>query len=289
MGILEPLKALEYCEREVKKNDMASYIHGLFLPSEIRPFFYTVHAFRLEMVKAREQIHHTTLISTKESWWLDNLEQIWNNNPAEEPISISLNELRKYHVTRKSHFERMVQGSFDHSSIKSWRSFDRFIDNNFTMCSYAIVDLLHMFKEPEFLAATYAGRAWGVMELLLRTKYYSDHGRYYFPQDLLEKYNLPLSVAVEDTKISSNVIPEGFFDVILEVAAYGRNNLQKAREMKSELPKYAYLAFLNLQFAEEFYERLEKQNFDVFRLQKNMLFWPKIAFRIASAVRKKGF
>lgn len=289
MSILEPLKALDYCQQQVKKYDMSTYIHGLFLPSEIRPFFYVLHAFRLELIKSREQVLHSSLLSTKETWWLDNIEQIWNNNPADEPISVSLNELRKYHVIRKSHFERMIKGHFDQSSIKTWRSFDRFIDNNFTMYSYATIELLHMFKEPEFLAATYAGRAWGIMELLLMTKYFTDRGRFYFPEELLEKYGLPLSVSVEDQEKKANVIKEEFFDVVLEIAAYGRSNLEKARKMNNEIPKYAYLAFLNLQFADDFYERLEKKNFNVFEMRSNSLFWPKMAWRLAKAVKRKGF
>lgn len=289
MSILEPLKALEYCEKQVKQKDFATYLHGLFLPYEIRAFFYVIHALRLELVLAREQILHSTLLSTKETWWLENLDQIWSNNPAQEPISVALNELRKYHVTRKSHFERLIKGHFEEPSLTSWRAFDRYIDNNFTMSTYATIELLHMFKEPEFNVATYAGRAWGVMELLLRTKYYAEQGRFYFPKELLEKYGIPEGVLREDEKNNTNVVPEQIFDAVLEVAAYGKSNLEKARELQGTLPKYCYMAFLNMPTVEEYYLKLEKRNFNVFESKTNKFFWPKVFIKIGRAARKRTF
>lgn len=289
MSILEPVKALEYCERQVKDKDFTCYLHGLFLPHEIRVFFYAIHAFRLELVQSREQTLHSSLLSTKQTWWFENLDRIWENNPAQEPISVAINELRKYHVTRKSHFQRIIKGNFEEPSLTSWRAFDRFIDNNFTMSTYLTIELLHMFKENEFNVATYVGRAWGVMELLQRTKYYAQQGRFYFPKEVLEKYGIPDGVAKEDERTNTNVVPEQIFDAILEVATYGKSNLEKARELQSSLPKYCYLAFLNMQIAEEYYTRLEKRNFNVFDSKTNKLFWPKVLLKLGKAARKKSF
>ena len=76
MSVFNPLHSLDYCEKQVKSKDIGSYIHGLFMPREIRPFYFAVHAFRLELIQSREVIQHSTLLSTKQSWWLENLDSI---------------------------------------------------------------------------------------------------------------------------------------------------------------------------------------------------------------------
>lgn len=287
MSIFNPIAALDYCEKEVRSKDIGSYIHGLFLPKEIRPFFYTAHALRLELVQSREMIRNASLMSTKLDWWIENLDFIWSNSPPNEPISIAVNELRKHHVVRKSHFERLIRGSFEEEVIKNWRLFDKFIDNNYTMVYYITLELFGLLKEKEFEAATYAGRAWGISQHLLRTKYYADHNRFYFPEEILTKYKVPLNFTSENEN-HENLLPESFYDIILETAAYGKQNLSKLREIQSTLPRISYLVFLQMTQAEYFYNRLEKYNFNLFNQKSRKTSWPVVAYRMAKCA-KRGF
>jgi phytoene/squalene synthetase len=289
MSVFHPLQALDYCESQVKDKAMGVYLHGMFLPPEIRPFFYSIHALRIELIKSRENIMHSSLISTKQAWWLENLDSIWNSFPAQEPVSIAISELKKYHTVRKSHFERLIKGVFEEPQMKNLRAFDRYIDNNYTMCCYLTLEILHYFGEAEFEAITYAGRSWGIMELLLRTKYYAEQGRFYFPEDLLEKYKIPTNISKENEENHTNELPEQFYDLILEIAAYGRMNLEKARENQSSLPKYAYLGFLQLAQAEMFYKKLEQRNFNIFDAKTRKFSWMPLAWKMFKCARKKVF
>ena len=289
MSIANPIVALNFCEAEVKSKDLGSFLHGHFLPPEIRPFYYATQALRLELTQSRESVRTSTIISTKLAWWLENLEAIWADSPASEPISIAINELRKHHVVRKSHFERLIKGNFDETPIKTWRLFDRFIDGNYTMVYYITLELFHFFQETEFQAATYAGRAWGISQHLLRTKYYADMGRFYFPEETMVKYGIPVNVTKENEESHENEMPEGFYDLVLEVAAYGKQNLEKAREMQGSLPKYSHLIFLQMNQAEMFYNKLEKCNFDIFKPKARKFFWPSVLFKMLRSSRKGRF
>ena len=53
----------------------------------------------------------------------------------------------------------MIKGNFEEVSLKNLRLYDRFIDNNYTMVYYIMLEVLHYFQEQEFQVATYAGRA----------------------------------------------------------------------------------------------------------------------------------
>lgn len=289
MSIFNPLEALEHCEREVTKADIGVSLHGKFIPEELRLYYYTVHNFRLELFKTRELMTNTTLQSSKQEWWLQNIDDIWELRPPREPLSIALGELRKFSTVRKSHFERMISGRLQDPVMQTWAHFDRFIDNNYTMSVYILLELFCLYGEAEFKAATFVGRAWGISQFLLLTQYYSDRGRFYFPQELLAKHNLPMSVSIDDTENKNDQIQEQFFDVILDVAAYGKMNMEKAREMAPGLPKYSNLAFLPLIQSEYYYNNLEKHNFDVFNVKTRRIPWARVFFNMIKHVRKGTF
>mmetsp|Transcript_30675 Transcript_30675/g.30315 ORF Transcript_30675/g.30315 Transcript_30675/m.30315 type:complete len:183 (+) Transcript_30675:313-861(+) len=182
----------------------------------------------------------------------------------------------------------MIRGRLQDQEIKTWQHFDRFIDNNYTMTFYILLELFGLFGETEFTAATFAGRAWGVSDLLLLSKHYTANGRFYFPEELLTKYKLPISVAMDDQD-QKEKIPEQFFDVILEVAAYGKQNMEKAREMLPSLQKYTNIAFLPLSQCDHFYSQLEKSNFDIFKISNNSLPWTRILLSMIRHIRAGTF
>lgn len=99
------------------------------------------------------------------------------------------------------------------------------------MCFYILIEMMQMYDEAEFKVATYAGRAFGISEVLRFTKYYLEKNECYYPEKLLRKYGIERSILEEKNK--ELIVPEKFYDCVLEVAAYGKRNLQKAREMQS--------------------------------------------------------
>lgn len=195
MSVFEAANALKYCEVEACKHDNKVYMHSFFLPPAIRPYYFTIHAFRQELFKIREMTEQSTLRTNRIGWWLENLNNIWDGRPAQEPISIALNEMRKYTSVRKSHFERMVQGrviyiQLGDTEITNWESLDKFIDDNYTMPYYLLIELLQYYEEPEFRAATYVGRAYGIYQLLDYTSFYLKQGKCLFPETVLKKVSV---------------------------------------------------------------------------------------------------
>lgn len=128
--------------------------------------------------------------------------------------------------------------------MSTWTSFDKFLDDNYTMQYYALLELLQMTGEEEFNVATFVGRAMGVADLLRRSKYYLELNRCYLPKELLEMHNVPESLSSEVN--GTLVVPEEFYDVVLDVANYGKQSMEKARSLTETLPKYGYVPFLPL-------------------------------------------
>ena len=102
----------------------------------------------------------------------------------------------------------------------------------------------------------------------------------------MKKYNVPINFTKENEETHENELPESFYDLILEVAAYGKQNLAKARELNSGLPKHSNLVFLQMTQAESFYNKLEKNNFNVFHRNARKMFWPSIVYNMVKCAKK---
>ena len=246
-------RAQEYCQNLVKTHDLAAYINSHFLPKELQTYYFTIHALRIELFKAGEVARHSTLKASRMAWWLDNIEKARLGTPNPEPISIALEFMLRRVSVRKSHLERMVRGrvsftQLEETSVKTWQHFDRFVDDNYTMSFYLMLEVMGLYGENEFKAATFIGRAVGIADIISRTRLYLETSRCYFPEDLLHKvgsrqHSVPLGGMKEQESDHKQVVPESFYDVVLETAAYGKKCIQEGREVK-EVPDKTFLALL---------------------------------------------
>lgn len=303
----EPLndryRAQEYCKNLVRSHDLSAYLHSHFLPTELQTHFYTIHAMRIELFKAGEVARHSTVKASRMSWWLENIEKAQQGSPNPEPISICLDYMLRRISVRKSHLERMVRGrvsatQLEESSVKTWQQFDKYVDDNYTMSFYLLLEMMELFGEAEFKAATFVGRAVGIADLISRSRYHLETSRCFFPEDLLSKvlfpqYGVPAGVMREQETDHKQVVPEAFYDVVLETAAYGKQYLQQAREVQN-LPDRTFVALLPavrlMQVeAELYFNHLEKSNFAVMLPRTHKLNYWRILFHLAKAFKNRRF
>lgn len=259
------LRAQEYCRNLLRSHDLFSYMHCHFLPPELQPHYHAIHSLKIELFKAGEIARHSTLRASRMAWWLDNIEKARLNRPNPEPVSIALDHMLRRVSVRKSHMERMVRGRLEDGSLKTWAQFDRFVDDNYTMPFYLLLEVMGLYGEAEFTAATFVGRAVGIADILSRTRLYVETGRCLFPEETLQKV-IPTQYQISPGSFQEQdgvqTLPESFYDVVLEVAAYGKRYLKDAREVK-DLPNASFVALLPAVHAELYYDRLEKWNFAV--------------------------
>ena len=259
------LRALEYCQGLLRSHDLSAYMHCHFLPAQLQPHFHAIHALKIELFKAGELARHSTLRASRMAWWLDNIEKARLNQPNPEPVSIALDYMQRRVSVRKSHMERMVRGRLEDVSLKTWAQFDRFVDDNYALPFYLLLEVMGLYGEAEFTAATFVGRAVGIADILSRTRLYVETGRCLFPEEILLKVLATqhhISPGSFQEQEGVQTLPESFYDAVLEVAAYGKRYLQDAREVKG-LPGASFVALLPAVQAEMYYERLEKWNFAV--------------------------
>jgi len=66
----------------------------------------------------------------------------------------------------------MIRGRLEMRDLISWMSFDRYIDDNYSMIYYILLEMFDQRSEDDFKAATFAGRAYGIADVLRRTSYF---------------------------------------------------------------------------------------------------------------------
>lgn len=285
------LRALDYCHRLLRTHDLFAYMHCHFLPQALQSHFHTVHALKIELFKAGELARQSTLRSSRMTWWMDNLEKARLGQPNPEPVSIALDFMLRRVSVRKSHLERMVRGRLDDVSIRTWAHFDRFVDDNYTMPFYLLLEIMGLYGEAEFNAATLVGRAVGIADILSRTRLYIETGRCFFPEEILEKvictqYGIPSAAFQEKEGVQT--LPESFYDAVLEVAAYGRRYLNDARAVTG-LPNPTFIALLPAVSTELYYNRLEKYNFAVMNSRSHQVNATRAFFSMMQAFRGRKF
>lgn len=112
------------------------------------------------------------------------------------------------------------------------------------------------------LAASHIGRCYGIIDILKKLKYYFAKHRNYIPTDILLKHGIYFERIWKPN--SEGIVNEEFYDVVLEVAGWAKNHLEKGRSYKDKLPKEAHWALLLSIEADHFLKELEEYNFDIF-------------------------
>ena len=75
-SILDPEIAQQYWRDIVKKHDYYTYIVGEHFPKSRQGFYYTVHAFLLEILKSRETSRQMMVCKRRLLWWSETLDDI---------------------------------------------------------------------------------------------------------------------------------------------------------------------------------------------------------------------
>ncbi len=103
-----------YCRDQVKHQDYESFLIGLLWPKELRPAYFAIKAFNIEIATIREQVpkNVNNVARGRFQFWRDILSEIQQNqrlpSHINQPIALELLEcITKYNLTTRW-FERNI-------------------------------------------------------------------------------------------------------------------------------------------------------------------------------------
>lgn len=222
-SILEPATAQKYCHDIVKKHDYNTYIVGKHFPESRQAYFYTVHAFFLEVLKSREVSRQAYIWQRRLLWWDETLSDIEKDKDPFEPIGVALKELKKKTQVNFDLLHRLVSYQLfdmERMEMKNMNDLTIYAENTRSLTFYAYLHVLGIDDSNAYSAASYIGRWYGIIDVLRKMQYYLINGRHYIPSDLLLKHNLYFD-RIYNPRVEG-LVAEEFFDVILEIAAHAK-------------------------------------------------------------------
>ena len=146
--------------------------------------------------------------------------------------------------------------------IQTMKELDLMAENTRSLLMYMNYHLLGIDDVNANLAASHIGRCYGVIDILKKLKYYLAKHRQYIPSDLLLKHGIYFDRIWKPNR--EGLVNEEFQDVVLEIAGWALQHLEKGRSYKDKLPKEAHRALLLAIEADHFLKDLETYNFDIF-------------------------
>ena len=69
-----------------RKFDVHAYRMSQFLPPKIRPYYFGINAFFLEILKSREISRERSIAQTRLHWWVQTLNDVESGKRPREPV-----------------------------------------------------------------------------------------------------------------------------------------------------------------------------------------------------------
>lgn len=284
--IVDPEVAQKYCRDIVKKHDYYTYAVGTNFPISKQPFFFTVHAFFLELLKSRETSRQINICKRRLIWWAETLNDIEKDRKVHEPIGVALKELRNNTNANFDLLHRLVSYQIfdlERSEMKDMNELANYAENTRSLTFYLYLHILGIDDKSAYSAASHMGRCYGIIDILRKMQYYLINHRYYLPSDILLKHNLYFD-RIYNPRVEG-LVAEEFFDVILEIAAHAKKHLEISRTYSDKLPKHAHRALLFGVEAEDYLNKLEENNFDVFDASFKRISYVKLPYKILKSAK----
>jgi NADH dehydrogenase [ubiquinone] 1 alpha subcomplex assembly factor 6 len=289
-SILDPETAQKYCQDIVKKHDYNTFIVGKHFPESRQAYFYTVHAFFLEVLKSREVSRQAYICKRRLLWWDEMLKDIEEGKEPFEPIGVALKALKKNTNVNFDLLHRLTSFQLfdlERMEMKNMNDLTIYAENTRSLTFYAYLHILGIDDSNAYSAASYVGRWYGIIDVLRKMQYYLINGRHYIPSDILLKHNLYFD-RIYNPRVEG-LVAEEFFDVILEIAAHAKKYLELGRTYKDKLPKHAHRALLFGVEAEIYLKDLEEYNFDIFNEHFRKTSYFKLPLKMLRASKNQSY
>uniref|UniRef100_A0A4X2LEN5 NADH dehydrogenase (ubiquinone) complex I, assembly factor 6 n=1 Tax=Vombatus ursinus TaxID=29139 RepID=A0A4X2LEN5_VOMUR len=241
-----------YCVELLRKRDYEGYLCCLLLPAEARSSAFALRAFNVELAQVKDSVSQKTIGQMRMQFWKKAVEDIYSGNPPHQPVAIEL----------------WKEKNLDDTAYRNIQELETYAENTQSSLLYLMLEVLGIRDLHADHAASHIGKAQGIVTCLRATPYHISRRKVFLPMDICMLHG----VSQEDfLRKNQN---KNVRDVIYDIASQGHLHLKHARSFQKSVPVKAFPAFLQTVALEDYLEKIQRVDFDVFhpRLQqKNTL------------------
>ncbi|KAI8811637.1 isoprenoid synthase domain-containing protein [Cladochytrium replicatum] len=279
--------ALSYCRELVRVKDYDGYLCTLFAPEPSRDAFWALRAFNIEIAQIVDSAKDSRAAQLRSRWWLDAVDEVYDNRPRHHPITIALHGTMKKSSMGKQFLKRIIQARDQLSAgapFNSMKDLETYAENTASSLLYLQLQALGIEDHNADHAASHIGKAQGIVTIIRGIPYLVRERQLYLPTQLTARNGL----SSEDLFRGDATTLQKLSDVVFEIATSANDQLLHTGTLQKSMPPGGVPALLNATVIQNYLQRLEKANFNVFhpKLQKRSLSLP---FRIFLNHRNKQF
>nr|XP_060466914.1 NADH dehydrogenase (ubiquinone) complex I, assembly factor 6 isoform X1 [Panthera onca] len=260
-----------YCMELLRKRDYEGYLCSLLLPADSRSSAFALRAFNVELAQVKDSVSEKTIGLMRMEFWRKTVDDIYSDNPPQQPVAIELWKAVKRHNLTKRWLMKIIderEKNLDDKPYRNIQELENYAENTQSSLLYLTLEILGVKDLHADHAASHIGKAQGIVTCLRATPYHGSRRRVFLPMEICMLHG----VSQEDFLRQNQA--KNVRDVIYDIASQAHLHLKHARSFHKSVPVKAFPAFLQTVALEDYLKKIQQVDFDIFHpslQQKNTL------------------
>ncbi|KAM9626375.1 NADH dehydrogenase (ubiquinone) complex I, assembly factor 6 isoform 2-T2 [Trichechus inunguis] len=231
-----------YCMELLRKRDYEGYLCSLLLPAESRSAAFALRAFNVELAQVKDSVSEKTIGLMRMQFWKNTVEDIYCDNPPQQPVAIELWKAIKRHNLTKRWLMKIIderEKNLDDKAYRNIQELETYAENTQSSLLYLTLEILGVKDLHADHAASHIGKAQGIVTCLRAAPYHGSRRKVFLPMDIFMLHG----VSQEDFLRKNQ--DKNVRDVIYDIASQAHLHLKHARSFQKSVPVKAFPAFLH--------------------------------------------
>ncbi|KAJ2157025.1 hypothetical protein GGF46_004787 [Coemansia sp. RSA 552] len=275
---------VEYCRQLVRQNDHDNYLVSLFSPRQAREAVWGVRALNVELVRVGEKTTSTAAAQMRYGYWKDAIASLYGSHPVQTPVTRVVHDaIHRFGISR-TWLRRLVserETGLSRPAFATTADVEKYGERAYACLIHPHLEALGVRDMHADNAARAIGVSTAIMNFTRSLPLLLAQGRCDLPLDLTQKHKVDL----DDLYANPRPTPE-LQEAVYSFATTGYTRLCGVAELYvPNAPKAAFPALLAAVPVKEWFESLERADFNVFdrRLRQPTL---RVLWRLWKASRK---
>lgn len=267
----------------VRRFDKDRWLAGLYAPEDRRRHLYALYAFAAEIERIRDLVSDPLPGEIRARWWADMLVGGRGEEAASHPIAAALTDTVRRFALPIADLERLIEARiFDlyDDVMPDLAALEDYCRDTSTTLIRLAARILADGRDPGIAAAaTHAGVAHGLTQVMRALPRHTGRGQVFLPLDLLARHGLG-----RDDVLKAETSP-GLLAVLATLRGRAREELEATRRLIRTIPPEVAPAFLPVSLVDPCLAHMERPGYDPFRTPVESPQWRR-QWRLWRAARR---
>ncbi|PIA13980.1 hypothetical protein COEREDRAFT_83039, partial [Coemansia reversa NRRL 1564] len=262
-GFVASRSDVEYCRQLVLKNDYDNYLVSLFSPKQAREAVWGVRALNVELVRVSEKTTSQAAAQMRYNYWDTTVKSLYSSSPTQTPIGrVVYDAIQRFGIS-KTWLRRLVserEKSQRRPKFMTVGDVEKYGERAYACLIHPHLEALGVRDMHADNAARAIGIATAIMNFTRSLPLLLSQGRSDLPLDIVERHKVNMDALYGNPQPTA-----ALQEAVYEFATIGYTRLCGVAEIYvPSAPKTAFPGLLAAVPVKEWFERLERADFNVF-------------------------